>query len=255
MVVQGILLGLSNTAGVLAGVFGTAATGYILQHGQLSQLSCHRPHLLLQLQTWSISFIWFLTNFGCRLLQVHGMMYLRWQSVCTYLELLFGTYFRPESSFLIKGYGVRWHEIVDTDQFFNSVNRIWALLARVSHVDTLILHSQIALERLVISNEFWSRGHACFNSQGFPETGLCSRILGRPYKVKTDNELCALSNLLQFLFMAVGVLSRNIPKRLTHWSLFDTVRSVRSLILRHEDVEPRWQYDEMLVRLSFSRTP
>lgn len=30
---QGVLLGLSNTAGVLAGVFGTAATGYILQKG------------------------------------------------------------------------------------------------------------------------------------------------------------------------------------------------------------------------------
>lgn len=30
---QGVLLGLSNTAGVLAGVFGTAATGYILQNG------------------------------------------------------------------------------------------------------------------------------------------------------------------------------------------------------------------------------
>ncbi|CAB80795.1 AT4g00370 [Arabidopsis thaliana] len=29
----GVLLGLSNTAGVLAGVFGTAATGYILQRG------------------------------------------------------------------------------------------------------------------------------------------------------------------------------------------------------------------------------
>ncbi|KAG6789391.1 hypothetical protein POTOM_005488 [Populus tomentosa] len=29
----GVLLGLSNTAGVLAGVFGTASTGYILQHG------------------------------------------------------------------------------------------------------------------------------------------------------------------------------------------------------------------------------
>ncbi|CAH9074684.1 unnamed protein product [Cuscuta europaea] len=29
---SGVLLGLSNTAGVLAGVFGTAATGYILQH-------------------------------------------------------------------------------------------------------------------------------------------------------------------------------------------------------------------------------
>ncbi|KAI9402309.1 hypothetical protein POPTR_001G249800v4 [Populus trichocarpa] len=30
---SGVLLGLSNTAGVLAGVFGTASTGYILQHG------------------------------------------------------------------------------------------------------------------------------------------------------------------------------------------------------------------------------
>jgi len=30
---QGVLLGMSNTAGVLAGVFGTAATGYILQNG------------------------------------------------------------------------------------------------------------------------------------------------------------------------------------------------------------------------------
>ncbi|XP_020581078.1 sodium-dependent phosphate transport protein 1, chloroplastic-like [Phalaenopsis equestris] len=30
---SGVLLGLSNTAGVLAGVFGTAVTGYILQHG------------------------------------------------------------------------------------------------------------------------------------------------------------------------------------------------------------------------------
>ncbi|KAF5940470.1 hypothetical protein HYC85_021637 [Camellia sinensis] len=31
--VKGVLLGLSNTAGVLVGVFGTAATGYILQKG------------------------------------------------------------------------------------------------------------------------------------------------------------------------------------------------------------------------------
>ncbi|KAG0474621.1 hypothetical protein HPP92_014307 [Vanilla planifolia] len=30
---SGVLLGLSNTAGVLAGVFGTVATGFILQHG------------------------------------------------------------------------------------------------------------------------------------------------------------------------------------------------------------------------------
>jgi hypothetical protein len=34
---QGVLLGLSNTAGVLAGVFGTAATGYILQKGNKAQ--------------------------------------------------------------------------------------------------------------------------------------------------------------------------------------------------------------------------
>lgn len=33
VILQGVLLGLSNTAGVLAGVFGTAATGYILQRG------------------------------------------------------------------------------------------------------------------------------------------------------------------------------------------------------------------------------
>jgi hypothetical protein len=36
---QGVLLGLSNTAGVLAGVFGTAATGYILQKGNKTQKS------------------------------------------------------------------------------------------------------------------------------------------------------------------------------------------------------------------------
>ncbi|KAB5540901.1 hypothetical protein DKX38_013875 [Salix brachista] len=36
---SGVLLGLSNTAGVLAGVLGTAATGYILQHGKNSSLA------------------------------------------------------------------------------------------------------------------------------------------------------------------------------------------------------------------------
>lgn len=30
---SGVLLGMSNTAGVLAGVLGTAATGYILKNG------------------------------------------------------------------------------------------------------------------------------------------------------------------------------------------------------------------------------
>ena len=34
----GVLLGLSNTAGVLAGVLGTAATGFILQNGSWSQV-------------------------------------------------------------------------------------------------------------------------------------------------------------------------------------------------------------------------
>ncbi|KAL6971915.1 hypothetical protein U1Q18_031599, partial [Sarracenia purpurea var. burkii] len=32
----GVLLGLSTTVGVLAGVFGTASTGYILQHGGIA---------------------------------------------------------------------------------------------------------------------------------------------------------------------------------------------------------------------------
>lgn len=35
----GVLLGLSNTAGVLAGVVGSLATGYILQHGTWQQVS------------------------------------------------------------------------------------------------------------------------------------------------------------------------------------------------------------------------
>lgn len=34
----GVLLGLSNTAGVLAGVVGSLATGYILQHGSWQQV-------------------------------------------------------------------------------------------------------------------------------------------------------------------------------------------------------------------------
>lgn len=38
ILLQGVLLGLSNTAGVLAGVFGTAATGYILQKGIIKLL-------------------------------------------------------------------------------------------------------------------------------------------------------------------------------------------------------------------------
>ena len=34
----GVLLGLSNTAGVLAGVMGSLVTGYILQHGDWKQV-------------------------------------------------------------------------------------------------------------------------------------------------------------------------------------------------------------------------
>ena len=34
----GVLLGMSNTAGVFAGVLGSLATGYILQHGSWSQV-------------------------------------------------------------------------------------------------------------------------------------------------------------------------------------------------------------------------
>jgi ACS family sodium-dependent inorganic phosphate cotransporter len=35
---SGVLLGMSNTAGVLAGVLGSLATGYILQHGSWNQV-------------------------------------------------------------------------------------------------------------------------------------------------------------------------------------------------------------------------
>ncbi|GLU18807.1 hypothetical protein SLE2022_350880 [Rubroshorea leprosula] len=48
---SGILLGLSNMAGVLAGVFGTAATGYILQHG-----------------SWDDVFVWNLFSTGEKIL-------------------------------------------------------------------------------------------------------------------------------------------------------------------------------------------
>jgi len=42
---QGVLLGMSNTAGVLAGVLGTAATGFILQNGRLEILILHSSSL------------------------------------------------------------------------------------------------------------------------------------------------------------------------------------------------------------------
>ena len=35
---SGVLLGMSNTAGVLAGVLGTAATGYILKNGSWDEV-------------------------------------------------------------------------------------------------------------------------------------------------------------------------------------------------------------------------
>ncbi|KAJ6837857.1 ascorbate transporter, chloroplastic-like [Iris pallida] len=56
----GVLLGLSNTAGVLAGVFGTAATGYILQRGQ--------PRLMILRQLFLISNI----ELTCRFLELSG---------------------------------------------------------------------------------------------------------------------------------------------------------------------------------------
>jgi hypothetical protein len=43
---QGVLLGMSNTAGVLAGVLGTAATGYILQNGRFPCLVCFFFHIV-----------------------------------------------------------------------------------------------------------------------------------------------------------------------------------------------------------------
>lgn len=44
-----MLLGLSNTAGVLAGVLGTAATGHILQHGRDSHSLLDSDNALLNL--------------------------------------------------------------------------------------------------------------------------------------------------------------------------------------------------------------
>ncbi|KAE9595508.1 hypothetical protein Lalb_Chr17g0339531 [Lupinus albus] len=69
----GILLGLSNATGVLAGVFGTSATGYILERGENE----YSTHILLNLVL------------GCghsliyMLLQVLEMMYLRFLLHCT----------------------------------------------------------------------------------------------------------------------------------------------------------------------------
>ncbi|XP_057789846.1 sodium-dependent phosphate transport protein 1, chloroplastic-like isoform X1 [Salvia miltiorrhiza] len=72
---SGVLLGLSNTAGVLAGVFGTATTGYILQHGislnyyNISQLNLQK--------------YWFLkcslaSCFGWSIFQVLGIMFSKY---------------------------------------------------------------------------------------------------------------------------------------------------------------------------------
>ncbi|KAK2967055.1 hypothetical protein RJ640_015275, partial [Escallonia rubra] len=72
---SGVLLGLSNTAGVLAGVFGTAATGYILQHDKLTFADY------------------------C---QVHGTTSLRFQSGSTWLEQWYGISFPPVRKSSIK---------------------------------------------------------------------------------------------------------------------------------------------------------
>jgi hypothetical protein len=45
----GVLLGLSNTAGVLAGVAGSLATGFILQHGSWAQV-------------WHVAIGWYLVG-------------------------------------------------------------------------------------------------------------------------------------------------------------------------------------------------
>lgn len=52
-----MLLGLSNTAGVLAGVLGTAATGHILQHGRDSHSLLDSDNALLNLFKTLLSFI------------------------------------------------------------------------------------------------------------------------------------------------------------------------------------------------------
>lgn len=48
---QGVLLGLSNTAGVLAGVFGTATTGYILQHGMSFEIFMLSDEMLVKIRS------------------------------------------------------------------------------------------------------------------------------------------------------------------------------------------------------------
>ncbi|CDY71597.1 BnaAnng38090D, partial [Brassica napus] len=49
----GVLLGLLNTAGVLAGVFGTAATGYILQRGSCGDVLKVAVYLI-GAQVWNL---------------------------------------------------------------------------------------------------------------------------------------------------------------------------------------------------------
>ena len=71
---QGVLLGLSNTAGVLAGVFGTAATGYILQRGKNAALAFRCLYLFLNGNSLISDVL---------TVQVLGMMFLRLLLHCT----------------------------------------------------------------------------------------------------------------------------------------------------------------------------
>ena len=57
---SGVLLGMSNTAGVLAGVFGTAATGYILKNGSWDEVpSLRRPVVVRPARLAHCVSLWF----------------------------------------------------------------------------------------------------------------------------------------------------------------------------------------------------
>ncbi|CAL5334049.1 unnamed protein product [Camellia sinensis] len=88
---SGVLLGLSNTAGVLAGVFGTAATGYILQHDVSREGYAVDKglanHMLLSAETRLL--------LNCFSSGVLGMMSSRFQLDSTWLEPWFGIFSQP----------------------------------------------------------------------------------------------------------------------------------------------------------------
>ncbi|KAL8138549.1 hypothetical protein V2J09_004550 [Rumex salicifolius] len=50
----GILLGLSNTTGVLAGVFGTAATGYMCSMKEVFLMMLNQENVLNKQVKWSL---------------------------------------------------------------------------------------------------------------------------------------------------------------------------------------------------------